>query len=176
MASLINAYIGTLVENGLRIVTMAVVDLIGVVGDITEAKNAMRAVDLWDGAMDGVVRLCDHIHRRVIRRPSYIVSKVRRLQNLVILRRNIRIKVARIAVRPVVQVLLKLDRDGRSCLINCLRSLYRRVSTLIYGEWPITGRITWSSRSNRHVSPFSGFNVAQFLESLKGKHTWCRNT
>ena len=42
-AELDNHDIGALIENGIGIVSVAVVDLIRVIGDVTEAKNAMSA-------------------------------------------------------------------------------------------------------------------------------------
>jgi ethanolamine utilization microcompartment shell protein EutS len=96
-----------LVENGIGIVSMAIVDLIGVVGDITKTKNAVRALDIWHRSSDGVVGLSDHIHGGIVICGSKEVGEVRFGQVLSAVGANKGVKVPRLCVGPVVQILLE---------------------------------------------------------------------
>lgn len=155
-ALLINGDIGTLEEDGVRVLSMVVVDLVRVVGDVTETENAMGAGDIWNGASDRKVGLMDHIHGRVIKNLSNFVSKVRRREHLVGVGANVRIKVAWLEVGPVVQVLLEGDGDRGSSLVESARILYARVTALVNGIGAITRGITYLKRL---VSGFSDFDA-----------------
>ena len=122
---------------------MVVVNLVGVVGDVTETENAVVAGELRHLSSDGKVSLSDHIHRGVVVNGTELVGKVGLSEHLVRLLANEGVKVTRLRVGPVVQVLLEMKRNGRSSDILGLRILDRGVSALVDGVGAVARGITY---------------------------------
>jgi len=89
---------------------MAVVDLVGVVGDVAEAKNAMGAVDGGHRSSDGEVRLSNHVHGWIVRSSSKFVGEVRFCEVLCVIGGDEGIEVPGLGIRPMIEVLLEVNR------------------------------------------------------------------
>ena len=129
----INRDIGALVEDGVGVHAVSVIHLFGVVGYVSKTKNAVRANDIWNLSSDGVVGLGDHIHSRVVSSPSKLVGEVGLGQVLDVVGANKGVEMSRLFGGPVVQVLLELDGDSRSRLVDGLGLLHGGVTALVDG-------------------------------------------
>lgn len=110
---------------------MVVVDLVGVVGDVTEAENAVVASEGRHLSSERKVGLSDHIHSREVEDGSELVGEVRFSEHLVRLLANEGVEMARTRVGPVVQVLLEVERDVGASDVLGPRVLDRGVSALV---------------------------------------------
>lgn len=121
---------------------MAVVDLVGVVGDVTEAENAVITSEGRDRASDRKVGLSNHIHSGPVRDDAKLVVEVGLGQVLNGSAADEGVEMAGLAVGPVVQVLLEVERDYGASNVLGSRILDRGVSALVDGEGAVARGIT----------------------------------
>lgn len=134
--------VGALVENCVWVVAVAVVDLVGVVGDVAKTQNAVVAFERRHLSSDGVVGLSDHVHGWIVRGSSKLVGKVGFSERLIVFGADKRVKVSRLVVRPVVQVLLEFERSDLTRGVLGSRILHRGVSALVDGVGAIARAVS----------------------------------